>query len=297
MCLGFVYTSYISVNKIADYIQNELPDLSYQDGILNVNSEEAIVIQPDTSSMINKIIIDTKVEDENVINEYVNSIEKNITGLIFLKDKVILKNTDITGNITYKYDEILMNNTSNFTKQDLINYITGKGMISLYLTLFIVMLIYTAIIYVIATLTDALIISIFGWLTTLFARIRLKYSEIISMSIYSLTLPIILNIIYIMVNMFTQFEITYFQIMYTAVAYIYLATAIFMIKADLSKRQMEVQKIIEVQDEKNRDEEKEREENKKDNNENNKNEKKDENKKEKDKDNNLGGNEPEGSNA
>ena len=73
LCLGFVYTSYISVNKIADYIQNELPDLSYQDGILNVNSEEAIVIQPDASSMINKIIINTKVEDENIINEYINS--------------------------------------------------------------------------------------------------------------------------------------------------------------------------------------------------------------------------------
>lgn len=261
LCIGLIYSSYVEINKVARYLENEFPDLTYQNGILNVNSEEAITIETN-SFIIDKIIFDTKIEDEESINKHINSIDSNSTGIIFLKDRVILRNSGISGN--YKYEEILNSMANNktmedFTKQDIIDYITGDEMPSIYTTLFVVLLIYTISIYFISTIIDALIISLFGWCTTIFARIKLTYSLIFNMSIYSLTLSIILNIIYMIIRLFTDFEITYFQVMYTAVAYIYLATAIFMIKADLIKRQMEVQQIIKVQEKVKKEQEEKKE--------------------------------------
>ena len=113
------------------------------------------------------------------------------------------------------------------------------------------------------------------------------------MSIYALTLPILLNALYIGVNIFTQFNIEYFQVMYLAVAAIYLIAAIFILKDNFIKKQQELLKIIEVQakikQEKDEQEEK-KEEPKEDNK---KDEKKEdgenkENKRENKKDDNLG---------
>jgi len=67
------------------------------------------------------------------------------------------------------------------------------------------------------------------------------------MAFYALTLSIILNIIYLAVNILTGFTITYFGIGYNLISYIYLVTAILIIKSDLIKQQMELMRIIEVQ--------------------------------------------------
>lgn len=68
------------------------------------------------------------------------------------------------------------------------------------------------------------------------------------MGVYALTLPILLNIIYIVVNTFTGLEIKYFSWMYTTISYIYMIVAILMIKTDLINRQVELMKIIEEQE-------------------------------------------------
>ena len=63
------------------------------------------------------------------------------------------------------------------------------------------------------------------------------------MGVHALTLPIILNILYIILNAFTGYTIKYFQIMYTAISYIYMVAAILIIKSDYIKRQMELDKL------------------------------------------------------
>ena len=91
-------------------------------------------------------------------------------------------------------------------------------------------------------------------------NVKFKYKSIFNMSVYSLTLSIILYMIYIVINIFTGFTIKYFEIAYNAIAYIYIITAMLMIKSDLIKQQIEVGKILEEQ--KKTREEKEKEENK-----------------------------------
>ena len=75
----------------------------------------------------------------------------------------------------------------------------------------------------------------------------MRYAAIFNMSVYAVTLSTILYIAYITVNIFINFEIKYFEPMYITVATIYLLASIFMVKADLIKRQSEVIKIEKVQ--------------------------------------------------
>ena len=96
---------------------------------------------------------------------------------------------------------------------------------------------------------------------------------------YATTLSIVLYLIYGIVNIFTGFTIIYFDVAYNAISFIYVATAILIIRNDLIKQQIEVGKIIEEQKkikEEKRIEEKDRQKDKKE-----ENSKKDKNKKNK----------------
>lgn len=73
----------------------------------------------------------------------------------------------------------------------------------------------------------------------------MNYKALFNMSIYALTLSIILRLIYILLTTLTDFEVKYFDIMYMAVSYISLAAAIFLIKSDIIKQHLELMKIIE----------------------------------------------------
>ena len=115
---------------------------------------------------------------------------------------------------------------------------------------------------------------------------------IVNIAIYALTLPILLNAIYITVNIFTKFEIQYFQIMYNAISYIYVVTAILMIKSEMIKQGQELSKLEEEQKKVKEDIEKEKE----DKEEKDPEEQPEEQKKEKKKEKNNGET-PEGSSA
>ncbi len=109
----------------------------------------------------------------------------------------------------------------------------------------------------------------FGYFTAIILRMHLRFSAMCKISAYSLTLPIILNGIYLLLNTFLNFEIKYFEMMYIAIAYIYIITAILMIKSDIMKNQQELMKILQEQErvreelERKKEEEKQKEEEKK----------------------------------
>ena len=51
--------------------------------------------------------------------------------------------------------------------------------------------------YILTTLSNAIILSFFGYITTVLARIKMRYVAIFNMSAYALTLSTILNMLYI----------------------------------------------------------------------------------------------------
>lgn len=101
-----------------------------------------------------------------------------------------------------------------------------------------------------ATLIDVFTLSVFGILTCFFAKIKMKYKALFNMSIYALTLSILLRTIYIAITTLTTFKIKYFDVMYIAISYISLAAAIFIIKSNVIKQHLELIKIIEESKEK-----------------------------------------------
>lgn len=268
-CIGFEIGLYKTVKKSIDFIDNKLPDLSYKNGTLNVNSTEAIKLDSEIPA-INKIIIDTNTDSEQKINEHIDSIPNDNTGIILLKDKIIAKPIGGKECAEYKYEDIISNmnslNKENITKQDLINYLKGDGKVSIFIMFFVIMIIYLYIVYFISVLVDTLLIAVLGGITALFTKLKIKFSAIYNMSIYSLTLSILLNSIYLTINSITGFKMNYFQIMYTSIAYVYMVAAIFMIRVDFEKKQAELIKIMEEQKKvrqeiKEKDEEDEKQEN------------------------------------
>ena len=131
------------------------------------------------------------------------------------------------------------------------------------------MFVYLYIIYFISILMDVILLSILAWFVSRISRIRLKYAPSLSVAIHSITLPVLLNLIYIIVNLLTGFKIKYFQLMYSTISYIYVIVAILMIKTDFINRQMELIKLAQEQEkikketEQKEDKEKPEEKNKK----------------------------------
>ena len=243
VCLGMMYQAYQMVQEGVQYLQNEFPEFSYKDGILTIQSEEPITISAE-NSYVGEVIIDTKTEDEKTINQYVAQVEDYGDGIIILKDQVKVKNAAVMGTINYEYKEILgQMGITEFQKQDVINYMNSSQMINFYISIFITIFVYTFAMYLLTTLSNAVFLAVFGYLTTWITKIRMRFVAVFNMAVYSLTLSTILNMMYIAINIFVPFTMEYFQVMYVTVAAIYLIAAIFLLKSEYIKRQMELMKI------------------------------------------------------
>lgn len=242
------------IGDLTKYVQDNIPEFSYSDGNLSMDIEEIIVIEDAKYSGIDRVVIDTlsetdeqkqKVENENLI--------EGIT-IFFFKNEIILNTKSEAGQVLrqpYTYSDFITNytgeNIENFEKKDFVEYLTSEKMTTFYTQYAVAIFIYLLIINVMIGLLDSLEIAILGWVTTTIARIRMRFVAIYNMAIYSLTLPMILNILYIIINYFKEFTITYFQVGYITIAYIYLAAVIFIIKDDFIKKMQEVERIKQEQ--------------------------------------------------
>lgn len=240
------YQTYTELNKGLDYLKNEFPNFSYKEGKLNVeNNQEPIIFERED---IKKIIIDTQTDSQEEINSYLNSMNKNGGGTVVTKDKIIIKNSVTDGAIQYNYPDIFgASGIQEFSKEDVVNLKNNTNMSILIVNVFLTLFVYGFIMYFITTLSYVLLISVLGFLATTMLKMKMRYTPIFNMSIYAITLSVILNIIYLVVNIFTGFVIEYFQVMYITVATIYLIAAIMIMKSEFIKKQAELMKIVEAQ--------------------------------------------------
>ncbi len=239
------------VENAKQYISNEFSEIHFENNILSIskkeNQDERIVIEEELLN--GKIIIDTNDLAQEQIDNYTNQVKDYTNGIIVLKDKIIFK----TG-MTAVFSTISLADIGNqynivkLDKQDLINMLSGSNVCIIYAIFFASMYAYLFAIYFSTVLIDAILYSILGYITGALSRLRLKYSATYNIAVHSLTLPIILNLIYMIVNILTGYTIKYFDIMYLAITCIYIITAILMIKSDLIKKQIELSRIISEQE-------------------------------------------------
>ena len=260
------------------YVEENIPDFTYQDGNIIVKQEDTIVQEQEEGVIIINTLM-TSESDE--AKEQIEKLKTYQNGVLLMKDKFALKLYTSQQIGLYTYQDILGNiEIQSFTKAEAIEYIKNIPTVSIGTAFYLISVMYLFTIYIIIITMDILILSLLGLLTSRIAKIRLRYVPIINMSIYALTLPILLNALYIIINTLTGFEIQYFQIVYNAISYIYLVTAILMIKSEMIKQQIELMRLADEQkkvkeelektkeEEKDKDKEKKEEKGKKDNKEN-----------------------------
>jgi len=308
LAIFVMIASFVSVYNLSkqiesglEYIKNELPQFTYSKGQLEMVQEEPFIYE-NMDNLFNTIIIDTKDINDEIENSYKEKIKSINNGIILLKDKVLIKTPLTNGIVEYTYSSITENyKIDKFNKEEALQYFSQTNLILLYIGIFIMVFIYMFILYFISIWLDIILLGALGFFSALIMRLHLRFSAMCKIAIHSLTLPILLNGIIILLETFTNFKIKYFDVMYIGISYIYIITAILMIKSDIIKNQKELTKILEEQakireelERKKEEEEaqKEEERRKKEKEEQRKKEKKEQ----KEKDKNLG-NEPQGENA
>ena len=302
----YTFKGYQLVNQVKDYISTEIAEIQYENYELTIipNSGEAVTEINVEDVFPFKIILNTQEIDEEKIQESIDQLAKEENALLLLKDRLVLKSEISTKLLETSYKTISETYTINkLDKDETLAILSGPLVHQFMLLFFVTAIFYMFILYFSSILVDILLLFVLAYIVTRIAGLRLKYSAIYNIAAYSLTLPVLLNILYFVVNAFTGFTIRYFQIMYTAVASIYIITAILMIKSDVIKQQVELNRILEEQErvrqelKRQEEEKKEKEEQEKREKEREKQEKEKQKEEKKKKEEGNLGKQPEGDNA
>lgn len=231
---------YKEVETIKTSFANECPDFKIENNTLIIDAENN-KYEKDFEYEFLGLIIDAENTDLTEEQE-----EKYQRIIAFYKDKIVMKTQDAKTSMTY--EDISKNQDINgLSKQKILDYANSNAMISIYSAFLISTVLIIFIAYSIQIIIDILLLSIIGIIMSKIARVNLKYKEVFNMSVYALTLSIVLYLIYMCANIMTGITIKYFDLAYQIISYIYIITAILMIKSDLIKQQIEVGKIVEEQ--------------------------------------------------
>ncbi len=280
--IALTYKVVEEANNMISEFKEECPEFKIENNNLIVEGENNRIIKSDQYGYFG-LIVDTNKDKLSDIEETLNY--QRVVAV--LKDRIIIKSVDnVESSLTYEQLEQRYG-ISNINKNKIVEFLSANNMTKIYIAFSIILLICSYIIYLTQIIFDILLLSLISYLLSRIIGIKFKYKSIFNISVYALTLSIILCLVYMVINLFTGFVVKYFEIAYDAIAYIYIVTAMLMMKSDLIKQRMELQKIVNEQKKIREEKEKQNKDKKEDN-------KKPEKKKEKEEDHKEN---PEGSQA
>ncbi len=247
------------INSNIKFFEENVTNIKYENGELQVETKENNVVETEYGT----IIVDTNDIDDKKKSEYYAKIPSNKVSIIWLKNEVQLKIKEGTIKIEYKEisDKVDAQNINKESVLNILNEYVNK--FEVYVFFFTSQGVVEFVLFFIYTLSHILILSLFGVLTATIIKISLRYRAIFNMATYAITLPTILQTIYKIVYSYTGFEIKSFDMMYTAISYICLTAAIFMIRSDVIKQQIELIRYREEKENQEKSEEEKNEEIKK----------------------------------
>lgn len=223
-------------NNGMDYFKNEFPNLTYSEGKLTVDSDEPIYLEDKDLDAV--LLVDTNATEEEK-NKYIEEQKGHATSILVFSDKLIVKTAALTAYSIYEYNQLDNSlGVDTFNKQDILNNFSGGGSYKVYISMYLFLFVFILLTYTVMLFIDVVILSILAFIISKIYKVTLRYSNCIKISVYALTLPLLLQLIYIYVNTFTGFTIQYFSIMYDVISYIYVITAILIIKNDLAKQEI-----------------------------------------------------------
>ena len=221
--VALTYTINTNVSKFKTALETELPSFKIENNILNIEEKEGFEYYFEDYNI--QLIID-ETKDNYIENDYDNC-------LVMLKNSMIVKYSGYTQEIGYNSIEDISNET-------IIEFFQTKEWKILYICIFLMMLLLNFISYSIIMLLDVVILSILGLLINTFIGTRFKYKDLVKLSIYAITLPIILYLLYIVSNILFGITIKLFELAYSAISYIYLITVMLIMKSDAIKNMQRI---------------------------------------------------------
>lgn len=249
------------INKIA----NETPNFTIENNELNVESEEPVNLELFNDENI-LLVLDSSTNID--LNELLKNNNKYNYVVFCLKDKIVLSqgNDENVATSTFEYDEFLsVLNVEKLEKQDIFNYVSSENMYQFLSAIYIFLVPITFIMYTLIFLMDIILLSILAWILVKLYGMKLSYKNSFNIAVYALTLPIILELIYLILNLTTGFTIKYFDVMYNLISYVYMFAVIFIIKINYDKTASDMMPVVEgkieqeekIEEETNEDEKKE----------------------------------------
>lgn len=226
---------YVLNNYIVDFfnvLKTEFPQFSITNNELKIEQKNEFTHYFED---LNLQVIMNENEVTDITTDYENS-------LILLKNKMIVKFGNISQNIYYQDSDM-----NGFTNEVIVENFKNENKLMLFIIFGGTMFLTNFMTYAIILLLDIIALAIMGLIINIAIKTAFKFAELFKISTYAMTLPIILYLIYSMVNVLFGITIEYFNLGYKAISYIYLITVLLTMKSDIIKNMQELQYVIEEQ--------------------------------------------------
>ena len=240
LSIAGAYIQSTEVQKIADYVQENVSDFKIEniakegeEANYKLDLENSEVVILDNQDFVNAfksiVIVNVNIKEKEAIKEYYKLATNNNVCTILLKDKCIMisskynpENENKEEGITeYTYSEVLNKIGPDFTefnKGDLVqifNNISYTYYIVAYFTNY-----FTVLLVIFAL--DVIVLAIIAMIIAKAFKKDIKKKRMFSLAIYSMTLPIILYNIYLIVNYFAKLNIDYINVINMVISIIYI---------------------------------------------------------------------------
>lgn len=236
MSLAFTIKVSQLISEGTNYVKEQTPNFYFQDDQFILERDSDIILENHEYLNLRVVLSNAETYNEEEINSF------DGIAIVLLKNKLILKQENSTSTITRTYKEFNeIYNVNQLNKEKLLEYFTGENGYTILANIFVVIFITLFITYFMTAILDTLALSLLGYIISRMIRLPLKYKALYSISISAITLSIIINLIYIIINLFTGFVIPYFQVMYTLVSYICLIAALWIMKSEIIKKKVKIQ--------------------------------------------------------
>lgn len=229
-----------------------LPEFEYKDKALTENvyasgydEEFNTFFVMDTSKDYTDFSKVSEVAEKEYGNNYIDSEIK-----VFVYKTTTF--CDYYGNIIkLNYAENLdVQGIKSFSKNELVEGLDNGGKDRVYIFYYV----YAAVINFVSIFTtfilDIVMLAIFADIVgMLVCKVKIRFREGFSLGVYAVTLPILISLIYSVINYFTGFYMEYISYMTLIIEYVYVVAVIFMIKSDRMKIQEELIKAEIIREE------------------------------------------------
>ena len=252
--VGIANTTKI-VNTIASFVNNEFPNFTYSQGILKADT----VKEYKNEEIDMYMIIDTSDVSNDKVIEYKDSISNHNYGFLLLSNKFEMVTSG--NDMEYYYGDLFKEESNGISKNDLQEVFSENNKWKVVATIFVFSVIATFLSISLVTFLNIFMVFLIGYITAKLVKLPIKNGSVFNIAVYSFTLSILLNLVYSISYYYTSFEIRNFDTIYMIISYIYVISAILIIKQNMINTDMVAhsEKKVTIEDLRKQEEQEEKE--------------------------------------